>query len=328
MLCGRGAVERMSTILRSTSYVALAIIIGGCFGGTTLPEYPPLTSQVREIREQGHRALEQGDASRALRILEASQELAESLDDRRGLALIMNDLGEATLLSQQGADVSQAGDYYRVAYSISLSEEDRSLQADSLTGLGHVAHLEADNEAAQSYYDEALGLYRDLNNPHGEAVILNNMGLLLQSQNDFGAARTHYEKALELNISLNERRGQASNLTNLGSVFEAHGQVDDARNAYTQALAFDKQIEDRDAIAHDLLNIARVLDHDGQEAVAMPFYHRAYRAFRALGRDEDTLTVLRRLVSLSQAHNEESAASDYEAELNALVYSQGELPLR
>ncbi len=306
----------------------LAVIIGGCFGGTTVPEYPPLTSQVREIREQGQRALAQGDAARALRILEVSRELAESLDDRRGLALVMHDLGEATLLLQGTQDVSQAGDYYRAAYSIALSEEDRPLQADSLTGLGHVAHLDADNQAAQSYYDEALGLYRDLNHLHGEAVILNNMGLLLQHQNDFGAAQTRYEKALELNVSLNERRGQASNLTNLGSVFEAHGQVDDARNAYTQALALDKQIEDRDAIAHDLLNIARVLDHDGQEAEAMPFYHRAYRAFRALERDEETLTVLRRLVSLAQAHNEESAASDYETELNDLVHFQGELPSR
>ena len=96
----------------------------------------------------------------------------------------------------------------------------------------------------------------------------------------------------------------------------------------TQALTLDKQIEDRDAIAHDLLNIARVLDHAGQEAEAMPFYHRAYRAVRALGKDDDTLTVLRRLVSLAQAHHEESAASDYEAELNDLVHSQSKLPSR
>lgn len=253
----------MRVIFRIMSYAGLAIIIGGCFGGTTLPEHPSLTHQVRESREQGHRALERGDVSRALRILEMSRSLAESLDDRRGLALIMNDLGEAILLSQQGADVSQAGDYYRAAYSIALSEGDRHLQADSLTGLGHVAHVEADHEAAQSYYDEALGLYRALNNPHGEAVIVNNMGLLSQHQGDFVTARTQYEKALKINVSLNERRGQASNFTNLGSVFDAQGQVDDARNAYAQALALDKQVEARDAIAHDLLNIARVLDHDG-----------------------------------------------------------------
>ncbi|HIC04907.1 MAG TPA: tetratricopeptide repeat protein [Nitrospirales bacterium] len=245
-----------------------------------------------EIREQGHRALAQGEAARALRILEVSRELAESLDDRRGLALVMHDLGEATLLLHATQDVSHAGDYYRAAYSIALSEGDRHLQADSLTGLGYVAHLNADQEEAQSYYDEALGLYR------------------------------------ELNVSLNERRGQASNLTNLGSIFEAQGQVADARHACTQALTIDKQIEDRDAIAHDLLNIARVLDHAGQEAEAMPFYHRAYRAFRALGKDDDTLTVLRRLVSLAQAHHEESAASDYEAELNDLVHSQSKLPSR
>ena len=60
----------------------------------------------------------------------------------------------------------------------------------------------------------------------------------------------------------------------------------------------------------------------------MPFYHRAYRAFRALGRDDETLTVLRRLVSLAQANHEESAASGYKEELNDLVHAQGTLPSR
>ena len=318
----------MTSSLRSLCCVCLVIAVSGCVGGTTLPDYPHLTTQVRDMRAQGQRALEQGDVSRAMRILEASQELAESLDDRRGLALVMNDLGEATLLLERGGDVPRAGDYYRAAYLIALSEEDRALQANSLTGLGHVAHLNSDTEVAQSYYDEALGLYRDLNDSHGQAVILNDMGLLLQHRNDFGAAQTHYEKALEFNISLNEQRGQASNLTNMGSVFEVHGKVGDARDAYTRALALDKQIEDRDAIAHDLLNIARVLDHDGQESEAMPYYHRAYRAFRARGAHEKTLTVLRRLVSLSIAHDEETAAADYEAELNAFVHSQRAFPLR
>ena len=71
-----------------------------------------------------------------------------------------------------------------------------------------------------------------------------------------------------------------------------------------------------------------MLDHDGQKAEAMRFYHRTYRAFRALGYDDDTFTVLRRLVSLARADNEESAASDYEAELNDLVRGQGDLPSR
>ena len=61
----------------------------------------------------------------------------------------------------------------------------------------------------------------------------------------------------------------------------------------------------------------------------MRFYHREYQAFRALGHDDDTFTVLRRLVSLvARADNEESAASDYEAELNDLVRGQGDLPSR
>ena len=39
-------------------------------------------------------------------------------------------------------------------------------------GLDHIAHLDANGEAAQAYYDEALGLYHDLNHSDGEAVIL------------------------------------------------------------------------------------------------------------------------------------------------------------
>ena len=39
-------------------------------------------------------------------------------------------------------------------------------------GLDHIVHLDANGEAAQAYYDEALGLYHDLNHSDGEAVDL------------------------------------------------------------------------------------------------------------------------------------------------------------
>ena len=96
----------MSSIVRNTGCAWLALIIGGCVGSATLLEYLPLTSQFKEIMEQGHRALEERDSSRALCVLEVSRELAESLDDQRRLALIMNDPGEATLLSRQAVAIS------------------------------------------------------------------------------------------------------------------------------------------------------------------------------------------------------------------------------
>ena len=83
--------------------LALALLAGGCAGSATGPELPPLASKVRDLRDKGHHALARGDAAGAGLIFDDARRLAESLDDRPGLAGALNDLGAVAARSSARA---------------------------------------------------------------------------------------------------------------------------------------------------------------------------------------------------------------------------------
>ncbi|MEK6604823.1 MAG: tetratricopeptide repeat protein, partial [Nitrospirota bacterium] len=125
--------------------LALALLAGGCAGGAMGPELPPLASKVRDLRDKGHHALARGDAAQAGLIFDDARRLAESLDDRPGLAGALNDLGAVAAL--QGA-YPKAAELHRRAHGIALEIGDQTLAVEGLSYRGQTAHLMGDHAAA------------------------------------------------------------------------------------------------------------------------------------------------------------------------------------
>ncbi len=66
-----------------------------CSSGPAREGRGPLAERATDLHEQGQRFLLRGDTVRAKTVFEKSRRLAESLDDRLGLILALNDLGAA-----------------------------------------------------------------------------------------------------------------------------------------------------------------------------------------------------------------------------------------
>src|SRR2546422_8466854 len=80
-------------IISRLSILLLVLVAGGCFGGAAGPELPLVAAQVQDLRDKGNRALSRGDVARAGRLFDEARRLAESIDDRPGLAGALNDPG-------------------------------------------------------------------------------------------------------------------------------------------------------------------------------------------------------------------------------------------
>src|SRR5947199_9679739 len=80
-------------IISRLSILLLVLVAGGCFGGAAGPELPLVAAQVQDLRDKGNRALSRGDVARAGRLFDEARRLAESIDDRPGLAGALNDRG-------------------------------------------------------------------------------------------------------------------------------------------------------------------------------------------------------------------------------------------
>lgn len=311
---------RKAKRIQGTGILLLGLLVlSGCAGQGQ--QLPPLAGQVRDLRAEGARLLEAGEVEEARGKLEEARRLAESLDDQKGLAQVLNALGEAAIQDHANGNhangLAAAKDYHERALSIARRLDDRQMQATSLAYLGQVAYLEGDRESARSHYEEALERYRRMGDRHGEAVTLNNLGLLHHEGNPAEAER-HYRQAMELNKALEDIHAQAANLANLGTVLEEQGRQEEAAASYRKALDLDKQIEDRQAIAADLRKLGRLADHRGESGQALEYFHRAYLAYQALGQTDQARAILLRLLILARETGDEKALAAYHDALDRL----------
>jgi tetratricopeptide (TPR) repeat protein len=67
-----------------------------------------------------------------------------------------------------------------------------------LNDLGRVAQVRGELEQAQRYYQDALGLFRELNAPEGQAEALRELGSVSQKTGDFVLAASYLQEALTL----------------------------------------------------------------------------------------------------------------------------------
>jgi predicted ATPase len=124
-----------------------------------------------------------------------------------------------------------------------------AVRAKALAGSGMLTILEGTYDAAQADLDDALGLFRGLNDAAGAANVLNLMGIVAILRDDATTAERRYEEAIEAYRAAGEQRGLFAALSNLGSL---HTQRDDYRGAAALAedgLQVSRQLGDTTGVA-------------------------------------------------------------------------------
>ncbi len=97
------------------------------------------------------------------------------------------------------------------------------------------------------FYNQALPLYRQVDDKGGEATTLNNLGTVYDDLGDKPAALAFYIQALPLRRQVGDKPGEAATLNNLGLVYDDLGDKPAALDFYTQALSLYRQVGDKAA---------------------------------------------------------------------------------
>ena len=87
--------------------------------------------------------------------------------------------------------------------------EDRTGVAWSLNNQGDVARDQGDGAAAQTAYEQGLGIFRELGDQWGIAGTLADLGNLAREQGDCARANSLYRESLKIFQELEHKRGVA-----------------------------------------------------------------------------------------------------------------------
>jgi CHAT domain-containing protein/tetratricopeptide (TPR) repeat protein len=138
-------------------------------------------------------------------------------------------------------------------------------------------------------------------------------------------ALPHYEQALEIFKAVNNRRGQAAALYGMGLAKARRREMPDALLAYEQALRIysDAETRDRHEEARTLHAIGGAYDVLGKPEQALEFFERALEGWHETGDPAQEGNTYSSLAKLDDDHGDWQAALDkYEKAL--ALYAQGE----
>ncbi len=156
-------------------------------------------------------------------------------------------------------------------------------RAKALNGAGALALTQGDYRVAHAFYDEALAIFRQVEDKGGVAASLNNLALIANDLGDLANARALYEESLTLSRELKDKPNIAHLLNNLGLMAQQRGSFAEARSLLEQSLMIKRELGDKRGIAATLLNLGNVARDLEDYRNAGSLFEESLGLFRELG---------------------------------------------
>jgi tetratricopeptide (TPR) repeat protein len=124
--------------------------------------------------------------------------------------------------------------------------------------LALLAYHQGEFEAARARFEASLAVYRQQGNTDGIAATLNRLGELARLRGDHDLATSHFEESLSLFREMGNILDAPSVLKNLGHVAQARGETARARALFAEGLAVQQEQGNKQGIAECLAGLASV----------------------------------------------------------------------
>jgi ATP/maltotriose-dependent transcriptional regulator MalT len=192
---------------------------------------------------------------------EESLGLRRELDDRRGTALALNNLG---VVAQLRGEYDRAVALLEESLALFRTLGDERGVALSLLTLGSMAQWQGEHARATGYYEESLALFQALGDTRGIAAALSSLGTLASSQGDFAAADELYAECAPLFRELGDTRDIAACLSNQAGIARDRGDLGRSTAFAQESLALFHELGDHRGIAVCLELIGSAIAVQGQ----------------------------------------------------------------
>lgn len=211
----------------------------------------------------------------------------------------------------------------------SLRTAEGAERSRELSRLGAIAARSGRSTEAVGWFEMALAVAREFDDPAQERRALNGLGNCFWWQGRYDDSLAHHRRALEIAHQLGDRTGAARTLGNIGAVYERLGRYADAVSMFERSLQIARELAERDHQSHALNNLAVMCLRLGRLGDAEAYCKQTIVVSRdagdrynelsglgglgevycRLGRYEEALDFAQRAVSLSREVEDRSGES-------------------
>jgi predicted ATPase/DNA-binding winged helix-turn-helix (wHTH) protein len=149
--------------------------------------------------------------------------------------------------------------------------------------LGALATTQGDYSAAESFLQQSLSLYEELEDPLGIAASLNAVAVSARDRGDYSSAQNNFERSLACWRLRSDRSAIARCLHNLANVAKVRGDYACAQRALREAAEIFAEVGDRNGAAWSINQQGDIARAQGDMVAARELYERSLLAFREAG---------------------------------------------
>jgi tetratricopeptide (TPR) repeat protein/transcriptional regulator with XRE-family HTH domain len=215
---------------------------------------------------------------------------------------------------------------YGQALAIYRQLGDQHGQVNALWGLGEVERRIGDYVQARKYHTEALTMARRLGYRHGEAEALRGLGEVERLVGEYDQARMYYGQALALDRDLGYRRGEILALWGLGHVARLAGAYGQAGNYCNEALTLARGLGYRRGEILGLWGLGQVEQLVGDYDQAREYHTQALSLARLLGDRPGEVQALWGLGEVERLVGDYGQAREYHSQALTLARQLGDRP--
>ncbi|MBW4683407.1 MAG: tetratricopeptide repeat protein [Microcoleus vaginatus WJT46-NPBG5] len=175
--------------------------------------------------------------------------------------------------------------YFQKALTIYRQINDRRGEGQALGNLGLAYLLLVNYPKAIEYFQQDLAIAREIKDSVGEAQALGNLGLAYSKQGNQAKAVEFFEKSLEIARAIKDPQAEGNALGNLGLIYEAQSEYDKAIEYYERALIVARQINPLTE-GGALFILGNAYTNRGQYTKAVQYYKQAISIFREIKNKE------------------------------------------
>jgi tetratricopeptide (TPR) repeat protein len=186
-------------------------------------------------------------------------------------------------LASAQGDLEMAASRAEQALSLWRDVQDTRGIATALRTRGKVSLQLGEHADAERFLQDSLTLHRALGDAWGSAMCLNNLGNLARCQRDFVRAAELYGEALALRRAISDTFGIAVALSNLGIVAHQQGDTEHAIELTQEALELQRQLGVATEIAVSLRVLGMVARERGDDARAAALFEESLELYRKVG---------------------------------------------
>jgi PAS domain S-box-containing protein len=212
------------------------------------------------------------DYKKARELTQSSLSIAESIDDKPGMANALYSMGEDSFYLEE---FRSALEYHSKRAKLYEQLNDQINLPLAYNSIAVIYWKLSNYVTAMKYLLKSKKIYERLNDQQGISGINLNIGLMYWNMKDWDKSLGYYGKSLKIFEELKDKKNIVLTLNNIGLAYQHKGLYPKALENFHRALKISQELEDKTLIAKVNLNMGAVYKTMKNNQLALEFLNRS-----------------------------------------------------